>query len=75
MYLLPEARGKGNGKKLMERILKDAKQDGYQTIYLDTDVKLTSSIGLYKKYGFQQLNTPIGNTGHNTCGVYMSRSL
>ncbi len=54
MYALPDQRGKGLGKKLMEFTIKTAKDLGFNRIILETATPLREAIALYKKYGFQE---------------------
>ena len=39
MYLLPQARGIGLGKKLIDKCLDFAKEAGYKNVYLETSIK------------------------------------
>jgi len=56
MYLSPEARGKGLGKQLMERMLDRARSLGFTRMVLETAAPLVEAIGLYKRYGFEPTN-------------------
>lgn len=75
MYLLPEARGKGVGRKLMEAAFSQAVMMGYHTIYIETMPELTRAIGLYEKLGFEYLKGPLGNSGHCGCDIWMLKKL
>lgn len=75
LYFLPEVRGLGLGKALMERILETATSLGYQEMYLESIPEMLAAISLYQKYGFQRLDEPKGATGHTACPVYMGRLL
>jgi len=55
MYLLKEHRGKGLGKLLMDIIIQKAKEKKYKKIELETASVLQEAIGLYKKYGFREI--------------------
>ena len=55
MYLLPEARGKGLGKWMVNTLLEKAKALGYQKVELETASVLKEAIGLYKKIGFKEI--------------------
>lgn len=52
MYLYPEFRGKGIGKKLFELAQSHLKEKGYKTIVLDTTSKQGDAIKFYEKNGF-----------------------
>lgn len=53
MYFLKELRGRGFGKKVLERMIGRSKESGFKRIYLETASVLHEAIGLYEKYGFQ----------------------
>jgi len=54
MYLLPELKGRGLGKKMMEDALRVAKDMGFVEMTLETNSRLKEALGLYKKHGFMQ---------------------
>jgi putative acetyltransferase len=54
MYALPNQRGKGLGKLLMEFTIKTAKELGFSRITLETATPLREAIALYQKYGFKK---------------------
>ncbi|WP_316803958.1 GNAT family N-acetyltransferase [Pedobacter nototheniae] len=70
-YLSPASRGKGIGKKLMEKSIESAQQLGYNEVYLESFPELSTAIGLYEKAGFKALSGPLGNSGHFACNVWM----
>jgi len=55
MYLLPEYRGRGWGRKLLERALAFARTNGFRRMELETSSKLVEAIALYKRNGFTPL--------------------
>lgn len=71
MYLLPEARGKGLGKTLIEKCLAFAKERGYKRMYLETMPELQKAVKTYEGFGFSLLSGPLGNTGHFACSIRM----
>ena len=71
LFLLPESRGLGLGKKLSEDCLEYAKSKGYKKCYLDTLKSMTSAISLYEKLGFEHLDKPLEGTIHSGCDVWM----
>jgi putative acetyltransferase len=75
MYLLPQARGKGIGKILIEKCLQFAKDAGYKKVYLETLPELKKAIQVYEKFDFKYLSGPLGNTGHFGCDIWMVREL
>ena len=75
MYFLPECRGLGLGSKLMDICLENATKFGYKKCYLETMHYMKAAQKLYKKFGFQNIDAPIGNTGHTSCPVWMIKTL
>lgn len=75
MYFLTEARGLGLGSKMMETCLAAAKSFGFKKCYLETMPYMEAAQKLYKKSGFEYLDTPMGDTGHNSCPVWMIKEL
>lgn len=71
MYLLPEARGLGLGKMLIQQALDFARSTGYRKVYLETMPELKKAMRVYEKFGFQYLKGPMGNTGHTGCSIWM----
>ncbi|PRP66103.1 GNAT family N-acetyltransferase [Nonlabens agnitus] len=75
MYFLPEVRGKGYGKQLMNKCLEAAKAFKFSKVYLETMDNMYDAQGLYKRVGFELLTQPLGNTGHYSCPVQMIKNL
>lgn len=75
MFLLPESRGKGIGKDLMDHCIKEARSSGYKQIYLESLSQMSDAIDLYKRSGFQLIDHPLGATGHGGCNVWMVKDL
>ena len=71
MYLLPEGRGMGVGRLLMEQCLETAKLNGFEQVYLETLPELKQAVQIYKKFGFECLSAPLGNSKHFGCGLWM----
>lgn len=75
MYLRPDARGTGLGKKLIETSLDFAKDTGYKNVYLETMPELKPALKVYEKFGFRYLEGPLGNSGHTGCSLWMKKEL
>jgi putative acetyltransferase len=75
MYLLPEARGIGLGRTLIEQCLATAKENGFQQVYLETLDELHLALRIYAKFGFEYLKAPMGNSKHFGCGLWMLKKL
>lgn len=75
MYLLPECRGLGMGRKLLELCLEKAVELGYRRCYLETLGTMAQAQSLYQANGFEALDGPMGNTGHHACNSFYVREL
>ena len=75
LYLLPQTRGKGIGKALIEKCFEAATQLGYTGMYLESMPELKISVGLYERCGFTHLQGPLGNSGHFGCDIWMVKNL
>jgi putative acetyltransferase len=75
MYLLPEARGIGLGRTLIERCIETAKEYGFQQVYLETLPELSLAVKVYEKFGFEYLSAPLGDTKHFGCGLWLLKKL
>ena len=74
-YLLPEYRGRGIGRMLMERNIESARDFGYSQLYLESMPELSKAIGMYEKAGFHFIPGRLGNSGHFNCDIWMVRDL
>lgn len=75
MYLRHDARGLGIGNALLEQCLKAARQFLYVRCYLETVRQMEGALGFYGRHGFQDLRSPIGQTGHAHNDRWMMRPL
>ena len=75
MYLLPEARGIGLGKRIIEECLAFAKENGYSQVYIVSMTELDNALKVYDKFGLIYISAPLGYTGHHCCEKWMLRSL
>ncbi len=75
MYFAPEIRGTGYAEKIIEKCLEYAKTQGFEICYLETLSFMTTAQKLYKRIGFENIEGPMGNTGHNSCEVWMTKNL
>jgi ribosomal protein S18 acetylase RimI-like enzyme len=53
--VVPNARGKGVGAKLLDTLLARARTEGFGTISLSVDRNNAGAIGLYERYGFERV--------------------
>ncbi|MBC7438539.1 MAG: GNAT family N-acetyltransferase [Flavobacterium sp.] len=75
MYVLSDARNLGLGAKLIENCLQKAIEFGFESCYLETMPNMENAQKLYKKVGFDYICSPLGNTGHTSCPVWMLKKL
>ena len=75
MYLLPEGRGLGLGKTLIDNCIEKATEFGFEGCYIETMTYMEAAQKLYKKVGFYNLDKQMGNTGHSSCQVWMLKKL
>nr|WP_317412032.1 GNAT family N-acetyltransferase [uncultured Solibaculum sp.] len=55
MVVVPQCRGHGLGKRLMEHAIHSAKLMGAKRIILYTNSRLKEALSLYRKYGFHEV--------------------
>ena len=76
MYFMPELRGHGLSKDILELCFQFAKDHNFKACYLETTHTLGQAVKLYEKVGFQHLQAPKGNTGHSqACEIWMLKTL
>ena len=54
VYLVPEARGAGLGRRLLAFALAEAERLGVRTLHLEVDVENERATGLYRADGFEE---------------------
>jgi ribosomal protein S18 acetylase RimI-like enzyme len=73
LYVSPDGRGYGLGKRLVAAVVREAERIGYREMRLDTLPSMSRAISLYRKCGFEDMepyyDTPVIGT------VFMRRSL
>jgi len=75
MYFLNEARGKGLGYKMIKLCLAFARSASFKLCYIETMPNMQKAQTLYKKVGFSYIDHPMGNTGHCSCPIWMTKVL
>ncbi|APY00657.1 GNAT family N-acetyltransferase [Lacinutrix venerupis] len=75
MYFSPKIRGKGYGKLLFKKCIDSAKKMGYKQCYIESAPQLKAAIHIYESFGFKHLKEPLGDTGHNSCSIWMIKDL
>ena len=73
LYVAPEGRGIGLGRRLVEAILREAKRIGYREMRLDTLPSMAEALAVYRRAGFEPMEpydeTPVVGT------IFLRRSL
>ncbi len=73
LYVAPEGRGGGLGKRLVDAMITEAVRMGYREMRLDTLPSMTAAIALYRSAGFEDTapyyETPVAGT------IFMRRAL
>ena len=67
MFFLPATRGIGLGRRLLSLVMDEARKRGYTACYLETLDRMWRANKLYRKSGFELLDKPLGETGHDAC--------
>jgi len=55
LYLRPESRGEGLGRKMVRRLIEEAQKAGNSDIFLDTAGFMSAAHGLYRSGGFKDV--------------------
>ncbi|MGL9721328.1 bifunctional helix-turn-helix transcriptional regulator/GNAT family N-acetyltransferase [Symbiopectobacterium sp.] len=75
LYFSRDVKGMGMGRRMIAFIIAQAADMGYRACYLETLDELKDAVRLYEAFGFRHLPERLGNTGHNSCGICMLRTL
>lgn len=75
LYLSRHVKGMGIGRRMIAFIIQQAIKMGYHACYLETLNELKEAVRLYEAFGFHYIPEPLGNTGHNSCDIYMIKEL
>jgi putative acetyltransferase len=55
LYLLPEYRGRGQGRALMEHVLRQVREGGYHLVIAWSDERLETAHRVYERLGFDRI--------------------
>lgn len=71
LYVASEARGKGVGQKLIETLLEEARQIGYDRLFLDTATYMPSAHRRYRSFGFRDTDAYPGSENDETVQKFL----
>ena len=74
-YLMPKARGRKIGTRLMAQCIQSAKELGYSELYIESLSQFDNAVKMYQKLGFENLKQPLGETVHTSCNIWMIKKL
>ena len=76
MAVTEKAQGAGIGRRLLERVVEEARSAGARRLYLETNSKLTPAIRLYQSVGFRDVpEERIVASPYARANVYMEMTL
>ncbi|UXM94391.1 bifunctional helix-turn-helix transcriptional regulator/GNAT family N-acetyltransferase [Bartonella sp. HY329] len=75
LYIDSSLTGLGVGRRLISLAIDKATEYGYSFCYLETLDELGAALILYESFDFKLLDKRVGDTGHNSCGIYMLKAL
>jgi GNAT superfamily N-acetyltransferase len=55
MYVVPEARGRGLGRDVLEALESEARRLGYRAVVLETGDRQSEAMGLYGSSGYERI--------------------
>jgi putative acetyltransferase len=74
MFVSPEARGLRLGRRLLDRIEEEARQEGLGCIRLETGIHQPEALGLYRSAGYVEREA-FGAYRPDSLSVFMEKSL
>jgi putative acetyltransferase len=74
LFVVPEARGLGVGRKVLAALEAAAREAGARVLRLETGVAQPESLGLYRRHGYVERG-PFGGYGPDPLSVFMEKRL
>lgn len=62
MFVVPDARGQGHGRRLLDALEAAAADLGYRALRLDTAQSMTTAMEMYRRSGFRDIPDYNGNS-------------
>ena len=75
LYLSPVVRGKGYGSKLFSMVINEARKSGYTHLYIESFPEFADAVKMYARYGFVELPSRLGHSGHTATTIHMKLKL
>lgn len=74
MYVRPQFRGLGLGKRMVNHLAEYAAQHGMKTLRLETGVSQAEALGLYESFGFRRV-PPFGDYSPDPLSICMEKGI
>jgi GNAT superfamily N-acetyltransferase len=74
MYVRPQFRGLGFGKRMLNHLAEYAMQHGVKVLRLETGIYQSEAIGLYERFGFQRI-PPFGDYKVDPLSIFFEKRL
>lgn len=74
MFVHPSARGLGLGRRILECIEEQARQEGLHCIRLETGIRQPEALGLYRAAGYRERG-PFGEYVEDPLSLFMEKAL
>lgn len=74
MYVRPQFRGLGLAKLMLDKLSEHTRQQGVDTLRLETGIHQHEAIGLYEGYGFQR-RPPFGEYTNDPLSIYYEKKI
>lgn len=74
-YISKDIQGLGYGRKLYDIAEEFAKEQGYDSLYIETIDTLGKANDVYYHYGFEQLSKPLNGSEHSLMNVWLEKKL
>jgi len=74
MWVIPEARGRGVSRVMLDTLEAHARGEGVRTLKLETGVENHAALGLYTRAGFRRRD-PFGDYRADPLSVFMQKNL
>lgn len=75
VFISEAARGQGSAYQLINQVIKSAKENGYNRLYLETSDRLKAAIHIYEKMGFKKLNQPLKTASHDLMNLFYVKEI